>query len=281
MTKVNGKPIEKEMIEQEMEQLRPTYEQTFKDMEEKKREEQLYDWSRENVIERVLIEQHAMKDGPEISEDELDDNFKKTMDRLPEDEEEMDDEQKKQIKDSIEMQLKVQKLLEKVCEDVDEPSEDEMKKFYEENKEEFKSPEEVKVSHVVKHIGATTTPEQAKETIEKAKEEIDQGKSFEQVVEKYSDCPGAGGDLGYFPRGRMVEEFEDIVFNMDTGEISDIFPTRFGYHIAKLYDRKQPEYYDFEDVKDHIKNRLTDEARRQEVEDFVDNLKEKSEIVRD
>ncbi|GAG62614.1 unnamed protein product [marine sediment metagenome] len=65
---VNGEKIEDSIIQQEAERLRPSYEQAFKDMDPKEREAQLLDWSRENVIERVLINQEAKKNDDPIPE---------------------------------------------------------------------------------------------------------------------------------------------------------------------------------------------------------------------
>lgn len=279
MTQVNGQSIKKELIKQEMENLRPSYEQTFRDMEEKKREEQLYDWSRENLIERVLIEQEASRAVSEVDQEQLEDTYKQMLDRAPDGK--LTEQQQEELKKGIEQQMKVKKLLESICDGVDEPSDDEIKEAYESHREEFKSPEEVGVYHIVKHPGGQTSAEAAQKTLQDALEELKAGKKFPEVCNKYSDCPDSGGDLGYFPRGKMVEEFEDVVFNMGEGELSDIFQTRFGYHIAKVYGKKEPRYLDLEEVKGHIVSLLKDEKKRKKVEDFVDELKEKADIVRD
>jgi parvulin-like peptidyl-prolyl isomerase len=98
------------------------------------------------------------------------------------------------------------------------------------------------------------------------------------VVGKYSSCPDNGGGLGYIKKGQMVKEFEDVVFNMGSGEVSDVFHTRFGAHIAKVYDRKESRIPDFEEVKEPIIKQLTEENRSNAINKFVDELKEKSDI---
>lgn len=72
------------------------------------------------------------------------------------------------------------------------------------------------------------------------KSKIDNGEKFETMAAKYSKCPSSqqGGNLGYFERGQMVKEFEDVAFNLPIGKVSDPVHTQFGWHLIKVYDKK-------------------------------------------
>lgn len=89
----------------------------------------------------------------------------------------------------------------------------------------------VKASHIL-----VDTKKQA----DLIKSKIDNGECFETLAKKYSKCPSGqnGGDLGYFERGQMVQEFEDAAFNLPVGKVSDPIHTQFGWHIIKVYDKK-------------------------------------------
>jgi parvulin-like peptidyl-prolyl isomerase len=277
---VNGEKIEDSVIQQEAERLRPNYEQTFKDMDTKEREAQLLDWSKENVIERVLIDQEAKKDGDRIPQNQIDAvlvELKKRYEgrQLPE---ELDAENEEKTKEDIELQIKVERMLQDVCKDVPGPSQEAVLKFYEGNKEQLKSAEQVRVGHIVKHISWQTDEAAACDVITKAQDELKNGTVFEALAKKYSDCPENGGDLGYITRGQMVEEFEDVVFNLNVGEVSDVFRTRFGFHIARLYDRKPGVVPALKEVRDHIVSELAEQMRGKAIDEFVDRLKAKAEI---
>ncbi len=278
---VNGQKIEDLAIQQEAERLRPDYEKVFVELPPEDREKQLLEWSRENVIETVLINQQAQKTGKPIPDTELEAALAKVKKQYLSKGAEtvaLSIEEQEKIKKDIEMHIKIERLLAEVCKDVSGPSKDNILNFYNENKEQLKSAEQIKVSHIVKHMNWQTDQAAANNVIEKAQNELKQGALFEVLAAKYSDCPENGGDLGYITRGQMVEEFDDVVFNMDVGEISDIFRTRFGFHIAKVYDRKPALVPPLEEAKDRIVEKLKQQMRREAIEHFVDRLKSEAKI---
>ena len=278
---VNGEKIEESAIKQEFERLRPHYEQTFKDQDQKQQKEQLLDWSRENVIEMVLIRQEAKKHGDPIPKDQIEAALTKIKEQYADQEQfykDFDTKDDEKIKEAIELQVKVERKLEEIQKDIPEPSKQAITQYYEDNKEQFKSPEQIRVAHIVKHINWQTDEEAAQNIIRRALDELKKGAVFETLAQKYSDCPENGGDLGYITTGQMVEEFEDVVFNLGVGQTSDIFRTRFGYHIAKVYDRKPPVIPELKEVKSQIAEALKEQAKSKAIDDFIDKLKSKAKI---
>ena len=160
-------------------------------------------------------------------------------------------------------------------------SEDEMKKYYEENKDDFYT-DTVTASHIliktIDNDGNELSDAKKKEAKKKAEEvltKVKSGEDFAELAKEYSEDSSAssGGELGTFGRGKMVTEFENAAFAMKAGEISDIVETEYGYHIIKVTDRvDKQETYD--DVKDKIKSTLASEKYTE----YVEKLKKDSTI---
>jgi len=278
---VNGEKIDDSAIQQEVERLRPDYERVFADQKPEEREAQLLKWSRENVIETVLISQEAEKNGEKIPPDRVEAvlaKLKKQYDDPKKLYEDFNAENDEQLKRDIEKQMIVEQRLSQVCKKLPKPSRAALRKYYEENQEQFKSDERVRVAHIVKYVNWQTDEQTAYEVISRAYEELKSGVAFEALVDKYTDCADSGGDLGFVMRGQMVEEFEDVVFNLGAGQVSDIFRTRFGFHIAKVYSREPATVADFEDVKDQVAELVREQMQSEAIDNFIDGLKSEAKI---
>jgi len=277
---VNGQKIDDTLVQREIENLRPHHERAFQNLNPAERDTQLRQWSTENVIERVLLNQHATKHGEKITTAQIQKAFneikEKYGDRQLHDSFGTDDEN--QIKERIELNIKVERLLQKLYKSLPQPAPEDISEYYEQYKDRFKSPEKVRVAHIVKHINWQTDEKTAHDIILKALNELKKGADFETVVAKYSDCPDNGGDLGYIEKGQMVEEFEDAVFNLGLNQLSGVFRTRFGFHIAKLYDRKPKTLQTIEQTKDYITRELKDQMQRNVLYQLVDRLKTEAKI---
>ncbi len=278
---VNGERIEDSAIQQEAERLRPHYEQVFADQDPKEREAQLLDWSRENVIERVLINQEARQNGDRIPPDKVEAVLAKLKEQYADPQQLYKDfnaSDDAKVRSDIETQMRVEQRLNEVCNGLPKPSQAAIKEYYEQNKEQYKTGERVRVAHIVKYVNWQTDEETAYRQISEAHAELKNGVPFETVVEKYTDCADSGGDLGFVSRGQMVEEFEDVVFNLGDGAISDVFRSRFGFHIAKTYGREPAVVPSLEQVKDQVTEAVREQMRSEAIDKFIDELRSKSTI---
>ncbi|MBN1805449.1 MAG: peptidylprolyl isomerase [Sedimentisphaerales bacterium] len=278
---VNGEKIEESAIKQEVERLRPEYERVFSDQDPKEREAQLFDWSKENVIERALINQEAKKNCGKIPDEEIESALARLKEQYTDHEElykALGVKDDKGIKEQIELQMRVENTLSEVCKDLPAPSKAEIQEYYDKNSEQFKTVESARVAHIIKYVNWQTDEETAYNAIKEAQEELKNGDVFETVVDKHTDCADNGGDLGYVTRGQMVEEFEDVIFNLGTGDVSDVFRTRFGFHIAKVYDRRPSKVADLKEVKEQIVSKLQEQMRSKAIDEYIDSLKEKAKI---
>lgn len=117
-------------------------------------------------------------------------------------------------------------------------------------------PEQIRVYHIVKNLDETTNRDAAGAVMRTALDELNSGKPFTEVADRYSDCAGNGGDLGWVERGVMVEEFENVVFDLPLGKFSPIFETCFGFHIALVTEKRGPGILPLSAVYDQISEHL-------------------------
>jgi len=229
----------------------------------------------------VLLRQEAKAGGLQIPPDEVDAAFARLKERYEKPEElyqEFNVDSDGKVKEMIELQMKVEHKISEIYASVAKPSEEEIRSYYEQNKEKFASGEQIRVAHIVKYVNWQTDEATAHETVAQAHQEITGGAPFEAVVDKYTDCADSGGDLGYVTRGQLVEEFEDMVFNLSPGQVSDVFRTRFGFHVAKVYDRRPPAIPPLKEIKDQIVEQAAEQKREQALGEYLDALRAKATV---
>jgi parvulin-like peptidyl-prolyl isomerase len=180
-----------------------------------------------------------------------------------------------------EMQYRIQRVVERVQNGARPPKPKEVGDFYKKNREQFRTPDLMHAAHIVKNVNEQQDEEAAQAAIEKALEELRAGADFSEVADRHSDCAGNGGDLGWFPRGEMVDEFDNVAFSMETGATSGIFRSEFGFHIVKVLERKPAGIRPFAEVKDQIEQALLQQKREKALEDHLDRLRAAAEIRQD
>jgi peptidyl-prolyl cis-trans isomerase C len=164
-------------------------------------------------------------------------------------------------------------------------TEAEAKAFYDANLKEFTNPDLVRASHILFLVPANATPEQTSAAEAKAKAAIvraNQGEDFSKLADELSEEPGAKqrhGDIGFFPKERMVPEFADAAFAQKVGSVS-VTPvkTKFGYHVIKVTDRKAAGTASFEEAKAQILQFLQAQKRRAVFKSVVQELKQSAKI---
>ncbi len=183
------------------------------------------------------------------------------------------------VKGQIKKTLGYEKLLGTV-----EVNDAEARAFYDENKEDFNKPEQVKASHILVKVAPTATPEEkaaAKAKIDSLLKKVKAGGDFAALAKDNSDDPGSkimGGDLGFFDRGTMVKEFADAAFAMKVGQVSNVVETQFGYHIIKVTDRKEGGMTTFENAKADIVKSLQDKKKNELFKQLIEKVKAGAKI---
>ena len=195
---VNGERIEDQEIQLEVQRLRPSYEQAFADRDPAEREAQLIEWSKENVVERVLLRQEAKNSSTPVPAGDLEAAFTRLRQQYEKPEDLYQDFNAvtdDSIKATIETQMKVERTINGIYAAVPEPSEGEIRAYYDQNKERFTTGEQIRIAHIVKYVNWQTDEGTALDAVTQAHRELEGGAPFEVVVAKYTDCADNGGDL--------------------------------------------------------------------------------------
>ena len=132
----------------------------------------------------------------------------------------------------------------------------EVRDYYRAHQHQFHEPETIQASHIVCNFDDAQTEQLAREKAEKLRSQVAQGDDFAHTASIHSDCPENSGDLGWFARGIMVEEFDEVVFSAPLHEITPVFRSRFGFHFAVVHASKPTGVAPFDDVRSAIENAL-------------------------
>ena len=162
-------------------------------------------------------------------------------------------------------------------------TEEETRKFYDQNPDKFTRSESLKASHIL--IAAETAAsaddkKKAREKAEKLRKELTAGADFAALAKGNSSCPSSqqGGDLGFFGKGQMVPSFEKAAFALKPGEISDVVETQFGYHIIKLMEKKPAEVVAFKEAQAKIEEYLKGQKVNAAVGEYVAEARKTAKI---
>lgn len=273
----------------------------------------LYLMTEQRVVNQLIIQeilnQEAEARGIKVSNKEVDEEIKKTMDKMGGRDRLMEilkqnNVSVSQFKKDIKNQVKMKKLADSAGNI--KVSDADCEKFYKQNQDKFKHDKQVRASHILisanpyqiqqeltenskkkydeKELKAKVEAVMAekKAKAEKLAKELQADNSkFEQYAKKYSEDPGSaeqGGDLGFFAKDRMVPEFAKAAFDAKPNTVSNPVKTQYGYHIIWVTDRREAGIMPYEKVKSDIKDYLISEKQIKALDEITEAAKKKSKI---
>jgi len=189
-----------------------------------------------------------------------------------------------EMRDNIRFSLRANKLFESQVKSDYVPTAEEISEYYNENKKKYDVPESVHARHILIKVDAKAdekTKAEKKQKIEEVRKQLIEGADFAKLAGEVSDCPSKakGGDLGTFPRGRMVKPFEDAAFSQKVNEIGPVVETQFGYHIIQVLEHNQAKQKSLDEVKDSIAETMKNRKRQESAQSYMDQLKQQAKIV--
>ncbi len=210
----------------------------------------------EHLIDRCLLYGKAKQSGFVVSEIEYDNAL---LDLLDQEEplgltsEAIQDLSADELEFLLNRQLMIKKYMQSLSADLLHVTPQKLHDFYDEQKEIFLRGECVRCSHILIRLG-----KDAEQRVKEVRAQINNADDFNRISKTCSDCPSHAtcGDLGWFHKGKMISEIEEVAFSLKVGEISQPFKSSYGFHIIMVNDRKEAAYIPFDDIKESLSNRL-------------------------
>lgn len=154
---------------------------------------------------------------------------------------------------------------------IDKPGKEDLREWFDRHHSEFEQPEEVHALQIF-----VSSAGEAKNLLD----QIRKGTPFEEVARASSQSPDArrGGDLGFFARGTMPKVFDDACFALRPGQLSGVVPSRYGFHLFKVLERRGARSLSFEQARGEAERRLLEERRVAAERALLAGLRAKAQI---
>lgn len=288
VVKVNGQIIPREAIEFELSRLVRFYAQHMPEEQVRAQLETLRRKAVEQAIGAKLLIDEAMRLDIQVTDMEVEERVQ-AMATEAGGLEVLQADLKKQgvseanFREQIKRGRRVDKLVETVTSGVNDPHENDIRGHYDAHREEFQRAERAQAQHIlVAPTGKDKTErDAARVKIEAIRARIHAGGNFAEEAAAHSECPSgkqSEGSLGWFGRGMMVKEFDDVVFSLQVGELSEIVETEFGFHIIQKTAHEDASEAEFDDVRETIRDFLRHAARGEVLSAHVAELRAKAQI---
>jgi parvulin-like peptidyl-prolyl isomerase len=169
-------------------------------------------------------------------------------------------------------QMRREKLIADLAAEVGEASETEIRTYYDQHQSEFRSDEEVRVRQILVN-DETLANDLLKQ--------LRSGADFGAVSAEHSRAPNAkrGGEIGYVSRGELPKMFENEIFRLQPGQVSDVIRTDSSFHIFKVEDRRGPGQLDLESATPLIHVRVKENAIRDRMSQLVSQSRREMQIA--
>lgn len=236
----------------------------------------------DDIIKHVLLREHAKKEISSVPAKQVENEFNRLKKSYPNEAEfqkmcQMNRVTEEFIKKDLEESMRITLFVQQLAKNIPPPPKKVIEEYYQRDHQVSRKQKELHAAHIVKKITPKTAQAVYSEMCEIRKKLLD-GADFAKMADDHSGCNDSGGDLGWFARGKMVEEFDVIAFSMNPGEISPVFQTQFGYHIAKVYDIKDAERMLLADCEEEIKQAIKGKMTEDVVDKWLEKVRTKAKI---
>ncbi len=278
---INGEVIPDELIEEEMHRIKTHYEH-LGSQSCCEREDEFRLYAKDNILTRVLISQEAARRNPDITEAELTAATEKMLAEFGgaeafASEMGIHEHADEIIRAEALAGLRVDRLL--TSESTAPPTEEEVLAWYHAHPDEFLTVEEAHVIHLFKTSRRVEDRDTIYKHLRSLRHQALGGADFHQLAHQHTDKEDKLIDLGWFPRGEFMEEFDTIVFSLRVDEISPVFQSQWGYHLVKLMGFRPRVTKPYAEVQPEALQKCEAERHRISTQSLVEKLKSAATIT--
>lgn len=274
---INGEELDDEVIDAEFRQVKGHFERLLQ-VSCCERDPEFRATAKDNLATRVLLNQAAKTRVPNVSEEAITERLKGLIEQAGGEEQfymniGMPVKNEEIVRENVANGVRLDEMLKQVYAPEPEPSDEEIRAYYDAHIGQYQSQEEIRCSHITKSLQGANSREEVYATLRTIRRQLLDGADFATLAEEHRSDEQQQIDLGWFKRGEFMEEFETIAFSMNKDEISPVFMTQLGFHVCTVTDRRPPAPLPFDDIKDAVRQRIIDEYRDAKFNEFTEELK--------
>ena len=279
---INGQRVEDAILDSEFANIKAYYE-NLGNVSCCERDPEFRGYAKQNVIARVLLSQEAARrvgPSPDVDVDAAVEKLKEdyggegwffartglTADTMH------------LVRHDVDLDLRVRRMIDDLCDADGPPSDETLRRHYEQHIDAFKTAEEVRASHILKNPPRGEDRQTAYDALRDVRKQLLAGADFDELAKKHSDKADEHIDLGFFKKNELAPEFETVAFSMEVGEISPVFASPYGFHLVKLTARNPSVPKPFEDVRAEVERHYREWLKQERAKALVKDLQDKAAI---
>jgi peptidyl-prolyl cis-trans isomerase C len=283
LARVNGEPV-----------TRTDFDRLVKNMElgsgpiPAERRDEVLRGALDQLVTYTLMTQEAKGRNISVTDAEVDGRLKQMQSQFPSEAEfkkalESRNMSLEQFRADARMDMMIAKMMDAEVASAPAATDAEARAFYDQNPDKFTQGETARASHILIRVDPKAddaAKKQARQKIDGILKRVQAGEDFAVLAREHSQDGSAqqGGDLGTFQRGQMVPAFDQAVFALEPGKVSDVVTTQFGHHIIKLAEKQGATTVPYEKVSPRIVEFLSGQKKQERADTFVEERKRKAKI---
>lgn len=282
MLLVNGEAVSPELLEGEFRAIKSQAE-SLSNVSCCERDPEFRAMARDHVVARLLLHQESQRRALAVTEEEIDEALARIegehggrdalLNHLG-----LHPCQITEVRADIANGLRVEKTLRACLGPPPDPTEADLRAFYDAHLDDYLTEEEIRATHLFKQVRRAEDRQRIYDELRDIRRRARAGEDFAQLAHEHTDKEDKLTDLGWFRRHDFMDEFSTIVFSLDEQEMSPVFASYFGLHLAQCTGRRPPVPRPFDEVRAEVRDRLIAEDQQEKSRQLVEELKKHAVI---